>query len=101
MAVELAERVGPSLAWWLERPFAYALFTYRHLQELDRRRDFTDRMQRIHQAQLMAIAFHEPSKLAAEYTRELAAVAPSINADDLRAFSEQMTRDLEAGKVLD
>lgn len=67
--MELAERAGPSLDWWLTQPFAFALWTYRQLQEWDRRRQFAARMERIELAGLMSLAFHEPKKLQEERER--------------------------------
>lgn len=101
MAVELAEREGTSLTWWLARPFAFALFVYRHLQELDRRRAFIARVQRIEQGQLMAMAFHEPSKLAAEYRSAIAEAGPVPDRAEVLDFGRRLAADLEAGKVLD
>lgn len=101
MAVELGERVGPSLEWWLERPFAYALYAYRHLQEIDRRRDFIARVQRIEQGQLMAMAFHEPSKLAAEYRMAIADAGPVQDSAEVLDLGRRLAADLEALGVLD
>jgi hypothetical protein len=44
IAIELAERLGPSIDWWLVQPFAFGLWCFYRLQELDRRRTWLARM---------------------------------------------------------
>lgn len=102
MAVELGERQGPSLTWWLDRPFAFALFVYRHLQEIDRRAAWTARMTRIDAAQLTAMGFHEPPRLRTEYAAALADAGPSAHESrhDLLAFGRRLAHDVDATGVL-
>jgi hypothetical protein len=73
IAIELAERLGPSIDWWLVQPFAYGLWCFYRLHELDRRRTWLARMAGIEAALLTHWAMHNPdgigntsSKLIAE-----------------------------------
>lgn len=55
-------------------------------------------MQRIELAQLVAIGFHEPKRLADEHRAALADAGPAI---DLLEFNRRLTAELEAGGVME
>lgn len=103
MAIELAERQGPSLAWWFDRPFAFALWAYRHLQEIDRRKEWIARMHRIEQAALMNHAFHDGKKLEQERQLALADAGPedTRTAEDLLDIGRKMASEMDRTGVLD
>lgn len=94
--VELAERVGPSVLYWQDQPFAYVLWTYRHLQELDRRRQWLGRMQRIESAMLMAAGFHDPKMLDREREKAIAAAGRAVDHESLLTQGEAMALALPA-----
>lgn len=66
MLVELAERLGPSIDYWLEEPFAFAFWCWHQLQEHDRIRAWRDRANRLSAAELQSLAQHAPQKLSDE-----------------------------------
>lgn len=72
---EVRERQGGSPAEWDEEPWEFVLYSYLHLKDLDRRRAWVERMQRLEAAELMALAFHKPERLADERSRILASAA--------------------------
>ena len=101
MVVEVAERVGPSLDWWLAQPFAYLLWTYYHLQELDRRRGWLLRMRGTEQAWMNAYAFHDPDRIK-QKREEILAEAASTDADEtVLDRGRQLLADLEAARMFD
>lgn len=103
MLVELATRVhGTSPDWWLDQPFAYALWFYRNLQELDRRQDWVMRMQRIDSANLIALAMHEPHRLAHEHRMAVADAAPTPawSTEQLRNIGLQIAAEMDRAGVL-
>lgn len=102
MLVELSERLGPSLDWWLKEPFAFVLWSYCHLQELDRRHGWEHRMHRVENAGFTAIAFHDPSRLDQE-RRLIIADAAARNLDDaeLLTRARSMAAMIESGRVMD
>lgn len=84
--------MGESVSYWREQPFAYVLWIYRHLQELDHRRQWVGRMQRLDGAMLNAMAFHDPKMLEAERVKALASAAarPEPVLDDFKALAGQL-----------
>jgi hypothetical protein len=80
--VEVAERVGQTVAYWRAQPFAFLLWTYRHLQELDRRRQWVERMQRVESAMFGAMGFHDPKLLDGERAKAVASARDSGPAPD-------------------
>lgn len=99
MLVELSARVGPSLDWWLCRPFAFALYCYRHLQEIDRRTDWLEKVRRLDFAKLIAIGFHEPSQLDTERRAIIAEAAGPVRPDEIDR-ARKMAAEIEAFDVL-
>ena len=74
--------MGPSIEYWRGQPFAYLLWSYRHLQELDRRHQWVGRMHRLDGAVLGAMAFHDPKLLEVERGKALADARDSGAPDD-------------------
>ncbi len=100
----MAERLGPSFAWWLEAPFALALWSYHQLQDVDRGRRWVARMDRLEAAELMHLAVNKPEALRDERARILALAAGETSVDQLaaiRARGERMARFIRKGKVLE
>jgi hypothetical protein len=91
--VELAERVGPDFAYWLEAPFDLALWCWHQLRERDRVERWYARAARLEAAELQSLAHHTPGRLADE--------RQSLYADargrDARAADQQ---DAGRGKAL-
>lgn len=100
MAVELAERLGPSLVWWLAQPLAFALWSYYHVQEYDHRTGWVDRIRRINSAHLSALAYHEPRKIDDERRLAIADAGPPPSTKELQK-AEQMALEIDLGGVLD
>lgn len=73
------------------------------LQEQDRKRAWSDRMQRINTAILLGMAFNEPDKLANERRAALADARRRMTpeaATDLVARAKRMARYIRKGRVL-
>lgn len=100
MLVEVAERLGPSLEWWFTRPYALLLWAYCHLQELDRRRGWLNRLHRIDLVELMNLALLDPQQLPAERRMHMAAAASAESDEAARARGLRMIADIRAGQVL-
>lgn len=91
MLVELVERLGHSIEWWLFEPYAFALYCFLHLRELDYRRGWIRGGERIESASLTAIGFHEPQRLDRERTQHL----QRAGAKDARTNEELVAYGLE------
>ena len=101
--MEVAERLGPTLDYWRGQPFAFLLWSFHHLQELDRRRTWVARMHRIEAGGMTAMAFHDPKLLDKERDRALADAAAGPSADDIadvQAHGLRMVNDLNASGAL-
>lgn len=98
----MAQRLGPSLEWWLEQSFAFALWSFHQLCDGDRARHWSERMQRLEGAEMMAIASHKPEVLAQERTRIIAMAATrNLPTFDPVEHGERMARFIRKGHVLD
>lgn len=102
MLVEVAERIGPSLEYWLGQPFAFALWTWHQLQELDRQRAWVARMDRINAAVLQSMAFNEPKKLAVERAAAIRDAGPAskLAPAEVLTIGQRILRYIRKGKVL-
>lgn len=67
--MELAERIGPDFAYWLEAPFDLALWCWHQLQERDHARRWFERAARLESAELFALGYYAPKKLQDERNR--------------------------------
>lgn len=103
MVFELAERLGPSVEWWEDEPFAFVLWSHQLLDQLDRRRSWERRMERIEAAELMNLAVNQPERLANERSRIEASAAgrSSPAAASVIEIGERMARFIRKGKVLE
>jgi hypothetical protein len=85
--------------------FALTLFTYRHIQQRQRRQAHAERGARIDAAQLGMFAFHTPRELTLEAQRHEAAsrdlVAPRRAPTDLIALGRAFAEGVESGRVLE
>lgn len=81
------------------------MFAYYHLQTIDRKRNYSKRMQRIEAAQLFMIAMHEPDRLEDERLIALhsaskpGTASPSTDAE-LLAYGRRLANAVAEGKVL-
>lgn len=96
----MAERLGPSLEWWLDEPWAFVLYIYLQAQERDRVTMWRARMERINLATLIGLAFNQPKGLAIEQQAALADAAAPVPTDAALARGRRMLRKLRKGKVL-
>ena len=96
----MAQELGPSLAWWLDEPFAFLLWSFYTLQDNERRTGWEERMKRLETAALAAIAFHDPARLEQERQNAIGDAAPRTADEQLIARARRMVADIERGKVL-
>jgi len=92
-----------ALADWLRRPWEYVLYWYFVLQERDRRERWQERMQRLDTASLIAIAFHEPKRLADERASAIAAAGPPITLSNEEIVQRgiAMAFDIQRAKLIE
>lgn len=101
IALQVAEQTHDSLTYWLTQPWMFTLYTYFQITERERGRQWTERMQRIEAATLMALAFHEPKRLADERSAAIAAAsATAADTETARARGLAMLADMKRGGIL-
>lgn len=97
--VEVGERQGGTPAEWEEEPWEFVLYTYLQLKDNDRRRAFVERLERMEAAELMAIAIHDPRRLADERSRIIAVASSSANDAELRALGRARAAMMDKAMV--
>lgn len=85
--------------YWRGQPFAYLLWTYRHLQELDRRRQWVARMHRVESAMLVAMGFHDPKLLDGERAKAVAAARDPGTAPDAAVMARARVMAAELAQL--
>lgn len=101
MLVKLARDVGPSVEAWLDRPFAWALYVFRHLEELDALDDWVARIRRIEAGMLTHFAFSNAKELEREQQRAIADAGPVQDTDEVLETGRRIAREIESGRVLE
>jgi hypothetical protein len=102
MYVELAERLGGRVDEWATGPYAYALYCSLHLHEIDYRRSWERRVERIILADLVSKGVHEPPKLNDEMRKAILDAgprAPWMDDAALRLYGQRVIAEMEQGKV--
>lgn len=87
---------------WYAAPWAFALWTYHQLLEIDRRRTWVQRINNWEHAYLIAKGFNEPQTLTGEERQRIlaeAAVRPR-SLEETRARGLEMFLEHQRGKVL-
>jgi hypothetical protein len=87
---------------WSDEPWEYVLWAYLHLKDLDYRRAWFERMERLSSAELIAMAMHDPWRLARERAVALADAARLPVPEDERAAMNAalaLAEQIDRGKV--
>lgn len=77
-------------------PFAWTAVTFARLEDLDRQATATRDAEELRLAERIALAFHEPAKLAAERRALADRLRPRVSAADARARARQLAQRLGA-----
>lgn len=87
---------------WFAEPWAFVLWTYLQLQEIDRRRQWVERMQRIELGYLMNWAFAGSRELDAARSAAIRAAAGPIGAKEIAAIirGDEVAEDMKRARVV-